>query len=81
MEYIKIISIKTIQPNIIANLLFPAANSAVVASANTINWSSIRTGIDAGKVAFGAIKVPQNIATNSGAPIPNTVLMSHPFFI
>ena len=36
MEYIKIISIKTTKPKIIASLLFPVANSAVVASANTI---------------------------------------------
>jgi len=41
MEYIKIISIKTLQPNTIANLPFPVANNAVIESANTIIWSSI----------------------------------------
>ena len=33
MEYIKIISIKTLQPNTIANLPFPVANNAVIESA------------------------------------------------
>jgi len=81
MEYIKIISMKTIKPNIIASLPFPAANSAVVARANTIICSNIRIGIVTGKVAFGAMKVPQNIATSKGVPIPNTVLMNHPLFM
>ena len=40
MEYIKIISIKTLQPNTITNLPFPVANNAVIESADTIMGTS-----------------------------------------
>lgn len=80
MEYMMIISTTTTTRNTTASILLLEKYRAAIANANIISCNIIRTGMDTGIDAFGAMKVPQKIATRRGAPIPNKIFMNQPLF-
>lgn len=80
MEYMMIISTTTTPKNTTASILLLEKCMAAAANANTISCKIIRTGMGTGIDAFGAMKVPQKIATRRGRPIPNKIFINQPLF-